>query len=105
MTKPREHVLKTWPTYWDAVARGDKTFEGRKNDRDFTEGDLVVLQRTVGDRLWKVEIDEASGKPIKQMRFRIGFVLHGGQFGIESGWCVFSLIALEEQYPEEYPFN
>jgi len=39
------HELKCWPTYFDAVARGEKTFEVRKNDRFFQQGDTVVLKR------------------------------------------------------------
>ena len=38
------HKLKTWPTYFYAVAAGTKTFEIRKNDRDFKEGDVLILQ-------------------------------------------------------------
>ena len=90
-----EHKLKTWPVYFDAVKRGEKTFEGRKNDRGFQKGDIVVLQRTYdgddGDR-WNVERDYVNGKVKHELRFRIGFVLQGGQFGIEPGYCVFSLL-------------
>ena len=38
------HKLKTWPTYFYAVTAGTKTFEIRKNDRDFKEGDVLILQ-------------------------------------------------------------
>lgn len=92
-TLPAEHILKTWPTYFDAVARGEKTFEGRRYDRGFQKGDTVVLQRTREDAIWLVELD-ASGKPKHELRFTIGFVLHGGQFGIQDGYCVFSLLPL-----------
>jgi hypothetical protein len=36
--------LKTWPKYFDAVKRGSKTFEIRKNDRPFLIGQKLVLQ-------------------------------------------------------------
>jgi len=39
-----EHQLKTWPEYFEAVRCGDKTFEVRKNDRDYKAGDTLVLQ-------------------------------------------------------------
>lgn len=41
------HELKTWPEYYTAVDNGTKTFEIRKNDRDYK----------VGDRLWLKEYD------------------------------------------------
>ncbi len=39
------HTLKTWPEYYDAIVRGDKTFEYRLNDRDFLVGDTLNLLR------------------------------------------------------------
>lgn len=57
------HELKTWPIpFWDVVS-GAKTFEVRKNDRDFKVGDYLVLkeydpdtQKYTGDRV-VVQID------------------------------------------------
>lgn len=37
------HALKTWPEYFEAVFDGRKTFELRRDDRGFQEGDLLVL--------------------------------------------------------------
>ena len=87
------HVLKCWPVYWDAVASGDKTFEGRRDDRGFQKGDIVVLQRTRHDALHTVELD-VQGTARNEIRFRIGFILTGGQFGIEPGYVVFSLLPI-----------
>lgn len=44
MTSPRVHHLKTWPSYFAAVVDGRKRFELRTNDRDFRQGDVLVLQ-------------------------------------------------------------
>lgn len=38
------HELKTWPAFFWPVVHGDKTFELRKNDRDFQVGDVLVLR-------------------------------------------------------------
>lgn len=39
----REHVLKIYSKYFDAVVKGTKTFEIRENDRNFQVGDILVL--------------------------------------------------------------
>ena len=38
------HYLKCWPIFFFEAASGMKTFEIRKNDRDFRVGDIIVLQ-------------------------------------------------------------
>lgn len=47
----RVHRLKTWDFYFDSVVRGLKTFEIRRNDRDFRVGDVLELMETVPDGL------------------------------------------------------
>jgi len=37
------HTLKTWPEYFEAILNGTKTFEVRKNDRNFKVGDRLDL--------------------------------------------------------------
>ena len=86
------HKLKTWPVFYDAVARGEKTFEVRKDDRGFQKGDKLVLIRTREDDVSEIEYSYPSCKPKYTMEFIVGHVLHGGQFGIEPGWCVMSLL-------------
>jgi hypothetical protein len=51
------HELKTWPQYFCRVKDGSKTFEVRKNDRGFQNGDTVIL------REWDPEPKEVSGPP------------------------------------------
>jgi hypothetical protein len=40
----REHHLKTVGDFFEAVWRGDKVFELRKDDRGFAFGDVLVLR-------------------------------------------------------------
>lgn len=88
------HKLKTWPTAWDAVSSGEKRFEVRKNDRFFQRGDLVVLERFDPEtRKYQHRSGASAYHPndVARLTFVIGWMLQGGQFGIEPGYCVFSL--------------
>lgn len=85
------HELKTHARYFDAVAEGRKTFEVRKNDRAFQTGDILELQK-VEDEPPHYSVNppgERFGKTI--IRKRITYLLQGGQFGIEPGYCVLGL--------------
>lgn len=42
------HELKILPGYFEDVFMGNKTFEIRKNDRDYKEGDLLILKEWSG---------------------------------------------------------
>lgn len=86
-----EHKLKTWARYWDAVASGEKTFEVRKNDRAFQTGDILALEKYDPERLsYVMDGFDFKAKPYT-IRKRVTFLLQGGQFGIEPGFCVLGL--------------
>lgn len=92
-----EHVLKTWPMFFDAIQSGEKTFEVRRaDDRLFREGDTLVLERTNENKIGCYvprDIDK-KGYPARDViRKRVTFVLHGGQWGIEPGYVVMALSA------------
>lgn len=44
------HELKLLPTYFEEVLSGHKTFEIRKKDRPFSEGDLLALNEYDADK-------------------------------------------------------
>lgn len=77
-----KHKLKTWPEHFDAVVSGQKTFEIRKNDRNFKEGDILILEKY--DPEEKEYLFEAIFVKVKH-------ILHGGQFGIEKNYCIMSI--------------
>lgn len=85
--KTRRHYLKTWPQYFAAIQIGGKTYEVRKNDRAFQQGDKVTLQ----------EFDPLGNNYTgRQIEAEIGFVICGPGFGIKKGYCVFSLLNIED---------
>jgi hypothetical protein len=77
----QHHYLKIETEYYQAVERGDKTFELRKNDRDFKVYDIVHLQETVkGSHTGR----ELPGKRVK-------YILYGGKYGLADGYCILQL--------------
>lgn len=80
------HFLKTWPQFFNDVRFGRKTFEVRKQDRDFQVGDLLVLQ----------EWDNKKKEYTKETEScEVVYLLEGGQFGIEEGFCVLGIKVIE----------
>jgi len=76
------HELKTWPEYFEEVMRGNKTFEVRRNDRDFKIGDLLLLKE------WVAENQEFTGR----YKFCVvNYILPGGKFGIGKDYVVMSI--------------
>ena len=66
-----QHTLKIKDKYWKRIYSGEKTFEVRKNDRDFQKGDLV--QFVVIDRVDQKEL--YSVQSFKTPLYRITYVL------------------------------
>lgn len=87
------HHLKCAAPYFDAIARGDKTFEVRKDDRVFQSGDTLLLTR----------IDDQAPGSMPWEQFTLGvivtFVLQGGQFGIEPGYVVMAIRLPDQAVP------
>jgi hypothetical protein len=77
------HELKTWPEYFQEVENGNKTFELRKNDRDYKVGNILIL------REWCPKNAEYSGRIIKR---GIKYVLKDAEaFGLRDGYVILGL--------------
>ena len=88
------HELKCLSVYFDAMKRGEKTFDVRRDDRGFQRGDTVKQMRLHDSGPYKdreVERNYGDGKPTHVLTRKISFILTGGQFGIEPGYVVLSL--------------
>ena len=68
----KKHELKTWPVYFEALWDERKRFEIRKNDRDYREGDELLL------REYDPERGEYSGREIEA---KVTYVLQGAGSG------------------------
>ena len=80
----KRHELKTETKYYQAIEQRLKMFEVRKNDRDFKVDDILDLREICGN--------VPTGRSIK---FGIAYILEGGQFGIDKGYCVMQLRPLK----------
>ena len=76
------HSLKTHKLAFQAVWDGLKPFEYRKNDRDYKEGDDLILME------YDHESDTYSHRVIMTS---VPFILYGGQYGISDGYCIMTL--------------
>lgn len=94
----REHVLKTWPEEFQAVVDGAKTFDYRRNDRDFRVGDALVLHEW--DHRTARDFPGVGGGTIRgaytgrKLRARVSYMLQG-QFGVPEGFAVLALQEVE----------
>jgi len=66
------HDLKTWPEYFLQVVVGKKTFEIRKNDRDFKVKDILHLQE------WDPKTEQYTGQACS---FKVTYLTPLDSFG------------------------
>lgn len=88
-----EHILKLNDRYFDAVKNGIKTFEIRKNDRDFKVGDTLLLRRCNDQGLCETHGDDRLGINVyDEIRCAIMYIITHEEFqGINEGYCVMSI--------------
>ena len=82
-----EHELKILPIYFEAVALGIKTFEVRKDDRGFDEGDILILQEWTPNGYTEREIEVA-----------VTYILRDTEY-CKEGFCIIGikLVAMWQQ--------
>lgn len=74
------HELKISPEYFMDVVSGKKTFEIRKNDRDFKVGDYAKLN----------EYDAENGYTGESMTFEITYVMTDAEY-VKEGFAVLGI--------------
>lgn len=75
------HELKILPRWFEDVQAGRKNFEIRRNDRDFKEGDYLLLKE------WNK--GKYTGREITK---KIQYIYQGdGTYGISKDFCILGL--------------
>lgn len=82
------HDVKLGATFFEDVKTGRKTFELRKNDRGYKEGDTIVLH--------EYKDGATTGRTITK---KIAYMLEGFT-GLEDGYCILGLGEVEETLQE-----
>lgn len=82
------HELRSWPEFFRPLWLGLKTFDYRKDDRNFKPGDTVFL------REWNPETKQYTGR---EATAKITYILHNrtslASIGLPEGCCVLQLTA------------
>ena len=87
-----EHILKTWPVFFQATLEGRKTFELRncsEEDRFFQAGDTLRLVE------WDHAAQEYTGRALE---CSVTYVMDGGRFGLPTHLCVMSIADVRESH-------
>ena len=80
------HELKIKEEYFNAILRGEKTFELRKNDRDYEVGDLIHFIKTDGLEYFNHSKDT----------YRIIYILKNvPEYGLKKDYCILAIKKLE----------
>lgn len=72
--------LKILPIYFEEVVNGNKTFELRKNDRDYKVGLKLVLR--------EFENNTFTGRIITKT---VTYILKGGQYGLDKDYVILGI--------------
>ena len=80
-----KHFLKIKRQYFNSVLSNEKTFEIRKNDRNYNVGDKLILS----------EVDENEFQTGRQLIVKITYLINGPIYGLESGFCILSIKTIE----------
>lgn len=115
---PQTHKIKCHPAPFSAIARGDKRFEMRKNDRDYQTGDTLIIgewdpEKWLEPRKWGLETNgdntvtglvappQAPGMFTgNEVTARVTYCLHGPKYGVPEGYVCMSLEVGETRLSE-----
>lgn len=95
------HYLKTCPQFYKEVKAGNKTFELRKNDRDYKVGDILVLQEYNPNNTCSAGLIFGfiaslgqftdNGYTGNEIEKKVNYILKGSCFGLEENYVIMGL--------------
>lgn len=89
------HKLHIWPSFFEAIRTGEKTFELRRYDRDFALGDTITLQEWDPTRRGSGCFSPEEGLTGVELQVRVTYMLHHGQVpGLKKGFCILGIEAI-----------
>lgn len=86
------HTLKICKKYADAVMSGAKTFEIRKNDRNFKVGDKIVFDVVTNEGYF---VGAAATHPLNGVTYRIDYILDDFE-GLAQKYVALSISKVDE---------
>ena len=98
------HILKIKDEYFKEILRGNKTFELRKNDRDFQVGDLIHFVEVCDiPFIYDYERNKIATKQgVREFKenqnnlFEITYILKNvSQYGLDKDYCILGIKKLE----------
>src|SRR5579864_3181332 len=93
-----DHELKVWPPFFQDVNDNRKTFEIRRNDRDFKVGDICLM------REYRPATHGFPGSFTgRRVYRRIIYVLPDGEFGLLPGYTALGIEPLEDSAVQQMP--
>jgi hypothetical protein len=94
----KNHRVKSWPEFFGPVFTGKKSFELRRNDRDYLVGEWITMQE------YEPRDRSYTGREVTK---QITYVLHGigvGAIeplkGLAMGYCILQLENLDADFRE-----
>ena len=79
----KTHKLKVHPSIYRSIVSKVKTWEIRKNDRDFDVGDHLQLR--------EYDPGPCGDYTGQSVIATVMYIMHGGRFGIPEGYCIMSI--------------
>lgn len=91
------HELKIKQKYFEDILSGKKTFEIRKNDRDFQEGDLLCF-KIVDNKPESIRECFLSALSYPFYVYRVTYVLKDiPEYGLDNDYCILGIKRMIEK--------